>query len=342
MISVTGRICASKTAAILVGFVILGLIAAPALAHVPAWGTANDSPENANVVTNPTKSWAFYDRVDAGGSAYYEATYLEDERLYLTLYTPDPDLQPGLVLMTPGGETSEQVPDAVEVPADYGATVLASEPAESAEFEPFTPGAYYYTLSLDRTVETGGTYLFAVYDVAGESGPVGVAVGRSESFTLIEFLTVPIDVLGVHAWEGDSPLLVFGPGLLVAVLGVVRLRGRLDGRSGREPRIARWALGLAAVAIFATSAMMATQFAVALAMTGPSPAAVLTLLLVVVPATIATWLGRLATDEEIRLSRRLRVMLFLAGAGSLATWGGLLLAPLVPIGLSLLPGRLLR
>lgn len=330
---------ASKGAVVVGGLVLLALLVAPALAHVPAWGTDNDSPETATVVTDPTKSWAFYDRVDAGGGAYYEATYREGERLYLTLYTPDPDLQPGLVVMTPGGKTSGSVPEAVEVPDGYGATVRTGEPPETAEFEPFTPGAYYYTVSVDRTVKTGGISMFAVYDTNGNSGPVGVAVGRSESFTLTEFLTVPIDVLGVHAWEGDSPLLVFGPGLVVGLGGIVLLRRPLD---GRDRPMTRWVLGLSAITAVGSAAMLATQLAVALATSGPTPAALLTGLLVAVPTILAAWVGQVATAPTLRLTGRRRLGLALVAVGWYGTWAGLLVAPLGPLLVALLPDRWLR
>jgi len=345
---------------------VVAVLAAPALAHVPAFGADNDDPGNATLVPNPTKSWAYYDRLEAGGAAYYEATYLQGEQLYLSTYTPSRNLRPSLVVLAPRGGTGETgpddggesrspdaVPDAVEVPEGYEATVIEGERAEGPEFEPFTPGAYVYTASVDRTVERAGTYLIAIYDADGRAGPVGLAIGRTESFTPVEYLTVPVDALAIHAWEGDSPLLIWGPGLLVALGGIAVLRRRLDGQpagssvarrghAGREYPIARWAVGLAAVAIFATTAMLGTQFAVALATAGPSVGAVLTTALVLIPGAIAAWLGRVATAEELELTRRHRVTLLLAGAGCLATWAGLVVAPLVPMGLALLPERFLR
>lgn len=318
---------------------VLALLAAPALAHVPAFGADNDSPGSATVVTNPTKSWAFYDSVTAGGAAYYQATYLDGERLYVSLYTPNPSLTPSLVVLMPGGEVAGDVPAAVEVPEGYGATVIEGESTDAAEFEPFTPGAYFYTVQVDRDVQDGGTYLFAVYEPGGTAGPVGMAVGDTEQFTPAEFLTVPLDVLAVHAWEGDSPLFVFGPGVVVALAGAALLRRRL---ADRDAPLTRWALGLAALAILGTSAMLATQLAVALAMTGPTAAAVLTLVLVVLPGMLATYLWRVATAADLALTRRRRAGLAVAGIGSLLSWGGLLLAPLVPLGLAVLPARAVR
>ncbi len=324
---------------VLLALALVGLLASPALAHVPAFGADNDSPDEATVVTNPTKSWAFYDGVDADGAAYYEATFLEGEDLSVTLFSPGRDVTPSLVLLTPEGETSGSVPAAVALPDGYGATVIEAEPASEADLEPFTPGAYFYTVSVERPVDRGGTYLLAIHDRAGHGGSVGIAIGGTEAFTPEEYLTVPIDALAIHAWEGDSPVLVFGPLVVVALAGVALLRRRLaDG----SLRWTRWALGLSGLAILGTTAGLATQLAIALAMTGPTAAALVSLALVFVPGVIAIWLWRVATAPDLALTRRRRLGLLLAGVGSLATWGGLLVAPLVPLGIAALPSGWLR
>lgn len=314
---------------------LLLLLAAPVLAHVPVTGGDNDTPATATVVDNPTKSWALYDRLDADGVAYVRATFEAGDRLYAATYTPDRELQPAIVVMSPRIDGQPALPDSVTVPDGYGA-ILVQGPTGEPELEPFTPGAYFFTAEIDRQVPAGGEYLLAVYDERGRAGPVGLALGRNEQFTPIEYLTVPIDVLAVHAWEGDSPAVVFGPAALIVVLGLVWLRPRI---ARRDERLRRWALGLSAIGMGATSASLAVQLGISLAMAGVSPIALLPTLLIAVPAALAVWLARLATLPRLALSWRRRVGVGLAGAVGLLTWAGLLVAPLLAILVALVPDR---
>jgi hypothetical protein len=303
--------------------VALALLAGPALAHVPATGGDNHSPETATVVSEPTKSWAFTDSLRDGGAAYYRLSLLDGERLTASVYTPRRDLAPGLVIMSPELEERGDVPPGVTVPDGYGAEVVEPVRPDRAELEPFTPGAYYYTVDVERPV-SGGTYLLAVYDDGNRSGPVGVAIGGEERFTVVEYLTVPLDLVDVHRWEGDSLLVIAGPVALALLVGGVLLRRRL---AGRDSPVTRWALAGAALLLLGTAASVLVQLGIALAMAGPSAAALLPVAFVAVPAVIAWWLLRVATGDDLALGARRRAGLVLAGLAGLATWAGFLVAP---------------
>jgi len=313
------------------------LVATPALAHVPQFGADNHSPETAIRVDEPTKSWAIYDTVGPDQAAYYRFSLEAGERLYVSLFSPRADGRPSVVVMRQDGAAGPPdpaPPPQVTVPAGYTAEVVAGTPAASADFEPFTPAAYYVTAEVDRTPTAPGTYLLAVYDGSGEGGPVGTALGRTESFSPVEYLTVPLDALSIHAWEGDPLLLVAGPGAALFLVGLAPLRRAL---SGRDRPVTRWLLGAAALALVGTAANLAAQLAVALATAGLTPVALVTVALVAVPVAVAAWLLRVATAPALALTPRRRLGLLLAGVGGLATWAGLLVAPLVPILVALAP-----
>jgi hypothetical protein len=326
-----------------VALVGLLLLAGTALAHVPDFPRDNGSPETALAVPNPSKSWVFYDRVPTDGAAYYSVDLDAGDRLVLSLFTPHSgEFTPSLVLMSPAIEGRNHVPDAVTVPEGYGARVIQGERPDEAEYEPFTPASFYSTVSYDRPVEADGTYLVAVYGADQERGPVGVVVGFEESFSVVEYLTVPIDRHRIHLWEGQSPGLVLGPGLIVLLGGLGALVRRLSG-----PNLTvRSLVGVAAVLFLAEAAGTVVQTGVALTESGPAFGALLTVAFVVVPAGIGAWLLRRAFDDEFGTPRTadglappLRTRATLVGVGVLGslTWGGILIGPALAILAAVLP-----
>lgn len=310
------------------------LLAGTALAHVPEFPHDNDSPETALAVTNPAKSWVFYDHVPTDGAAYYSVDLESGDRILLELFTPRTgDFTPSLVLMSPAIDRRDGVPGDVTVPEGYGARVIHGDRSEEAAYEPFTPAAFYSTVSYDRPVDEAGPYLVAVYGPERRSGPVGVVVGYEESFSVAEYLTVPIDRHRIHLWEGQSPALVLGPGLLVLLGGFGTLVPRLSG-----PRVTiRTALGIAGLLFLAGATGTAVQTGIALAKSDPVPGGVLTLAFVLVPAGIGAWLLQLALDENRPSTRRTRATLVAAGVLGLVTWGGILVGPAVTILVAVLP-----
>jgi len=326
-----------------VALVGLLLLAGTALAHVPDFPRDNGSPETALAVPNPSKSWVFYDRVPTDGAAYYSVDLDAGDRLVLSLFTPHSgEFTPSLVLMSPAIEGRHDVSDAVTVPEGYGARVIQGERPDEAEYEPFTPASFYSTVSYDRPVEADGTYLVAVYGPDQERGQVGVVVGYEESFSVAEYLTVPIDRHRIHLWEGQSFGLVFGPGLLVLLGGLGGLIRRLSG-----PNLTvRTLVGVAALIFLAEAAGTIVQTILALSKSGPTLSAPLTVAFVVVPAGIGWWLlrqalddgfGTAGTDDGPVPSRRTRATLAGAGVLGLLTWGGILVGPALTILAAILP-----
>lgn len=324
----------NRTVVLVLSLAGLLLLAGTALAHVPEFPRDNDSPEAALDVPNPTKSWVFYDEVAARGAAYYSVEMEPSDRLVFRLFTPHSgEFAPSLVLMSPTIEGRDGVPDDVTVPEGYGARVFDGERSADAEYEPFTPAAFYSTVAVDRRVEEGGTYLVAVYGPDRHAGPVGVVVGHEESFSVEEYLAVPIDRLRIHLWEGQSPLAVFGPGAVVLLGGLVVLGRRLSG-----PRLTvRAIVGIAALLFLAGALGLALQTAIALTKSGPAPGAALTVVFVLVPAGIGAWLLRRATDGDLSPTVRTRATFLAAGVLGFLTWGGIVLGPALAMVAATLP-----
>jgi hypothetical protein len=317
-------------------------LAVPALAHVPAFGTDNASPATATHIDEPTKSWAIYERLDADGAAYFALDLAAGDRLYASVYTPDAARQPGLVVLSPAAIAGDEagvdaVPSAVTVPEGYVATTVVSHPPSGAELEPFTPSSYYYTGDLDREVDVGGTYLLAVYERDGDPGPVGVAVGRSERFSVSEWLRVPFDVVRIHLWEGQSPLVVFGPGLLALAGAAAWLRRRWPATAAGSWR--RRLTAGAALLVLAAAGNLAVQLGRAVFLAGLAPSALLPVVLVGVQVALGGWFLHRAGTGRGPLEGGTRVGLAAAGGLGLLVWAGYVLGPALAIVAAVVPRR---
>lgn len=314
--------------------VCLVVFVTPALAHVPVFAADNATPETAYPVSDPAKSWSFYDDVTEDGVAYYELDLEAGDRLRVSVFTPvDGPFAPSLVLASPALDADDSVPERVALPDGYGREVVAGTRPGSAEYEPFAPSAFYDTVQVDRQVDEGGRYLVAVYADEG-GGPVGLAVGREERFTPTEYVRVPLDLVRVHLWAGQSPLLVFGPLVGVLGAGVVAGRRRL---SETGPISVAAALGVAGLLYVGTAVGTAVQMAVALSRSGPTAGALVTAVFVLLPLVLGAWLLRRSTTGPFVVTRGTRLALLVVGVLGFASWAGLLVGPALVLAAAVTP-----
>ena len=320
---------------LLVLLVVLGL-ATPVLAHVPTFPADNTDPDRAVQVTDAAKSWSFYDSLESGEVAYYRVTVDADERLSVGTYTPlSGTFTPSIVVLSSSLNGSADVPPQVTVPDGMGAVVVQGQRPASASYEPFTPSANYHTAELSTPVDSRTTFLIAIYEPANQSGPTGVTIGYREAFSAVEYLTVPFDLVRVHAWEGQHPLVLVGPLLGTILVGGYAVGRRWRDAWGRAPiRLAASGAGLLLVA---SGVNTAVQMGLALARTGPTLAAVLTAVFVVIPVVTGGWVLRFVLRNDFSLDTPRRLAFAIVGVTALGTWAGFLVGPLVLLGLAVLP-----
>ncbi|HKJ60348.1 MAG TPA: hypothetical protein VKA37_14045, partial [Halobacteriales archaeon] len=202
-------------------------------------------------------------------------------------------------------------------------------------YKPFTPAANYHTADVSRPVDEETTFLVAVYEPANRSGPVGVTIGYREEFSPTEYAWVPFDLVAIHRWEGQHPIVVFGPLLLTLLGGVGVLY--TGWRDRRGPGLVRYGLGVAGLVILGSGVNTAVQMGLALWRTGPTPGALVTAAFVVVPVVAGGWAVWLATRGDATFPLRTRVGLAIAGVAALATWAGFLLGPVVLLAVAVAP-----
>jgi hypothetical protein len=331
---------------LLVALLAVSLLAVPAAAHVPDFAADNTSPATAHVVEPATTSWAIYDSLSGDQVRYYELRLEAGERLELALFTPGGGpFEPSMAVMSPALEADDDVPDRVTVPDGYGVEVVEGEKAAEPSFEPNTPAANYDVAGLEREVDEGGRYLVAVYEPENRAGRVGVVAGDRETFTVAQYVTVAWDLYRIYLWEGDHPLVVFGPSLLVVAGGLVAVHRRLRERDGGDKAAStldtgeapRYALATAGLLCVGTAANVLVQTVLAVVATGPTAAVVVPLVFVLLPATLGGVVATRAVDPGFGMERQDRAVLVVAGLLSLGTWAGWVVAPLALLGFAAAP-----
>ena len=310
------------------------------LAHTPLEPPFdNESLATAYGVSDPTKSWAIYAELHEGGEAqYYRLDMEQGERLRLMLFIPISEKEgftPNLVVMGPGITSQDTPPEFVEVASGVGVAVLEGQLSAEPAYEPFTPSVYYYLADLDSDVSVAGTYHVAVYE-AHQGGRYGLAVGYREEFGLDEWLMIPIDVIGVHQWEGQSIGFILAP-MLAALLVAFSLL------IWRRPAIFRNFFNVtgvsAGLSYLGSGAMMFTQMILALVATGPDFSAVLTVVFILLPILLGVAVLRLTMKDPKGVTKRLRAFVAILGLLGLFTWAGLLIGPALALLASILPAK---
>jgi hypothetical protein len=320
---------------------VLLLIPAEARAHSPLTAGGNESLGTAMVISDPTKSWVVYADLHASVEAqYYRLHAAAGDRITLTLFTSPAGAEdgfiPSLVVMGPGIVDSGAAPAFVERPTGSGIrTVTGHEPADVA-YEPFSPSAMREVASHTLTAPEDGVYHVAVHGNA-RGGRYGLAIGSRESFTPVEWATIPLSIAVTYAWEGQPLWLVYLPAALVVALGLALLP-RWSDRRGRLG-LPGWIAALAGLLFLASAVTMVVQMIIALVMAGPEGAVVVTLFLAALPAIVGVVTLHLALQGSGTWTTSTRVLLAVLGGAALLVWAGWLLGPALAVLAALLPTR---
>lgn len=302
-------------------------------AHVPLTPVNNEALATATQIDDPLKSWAIYGELRAGGVAnYYRVELAEGDRLRLLLFVPvKSTFTPGLVLMGPGIDAQGGLPAIVQVPEGMGARAFAAERAAQASYEPFTPASQYELLDLDLVVDTAGTYYLAVFH-ASQGGPYGLAVGYREEFSLLEWIRVPLDVIRIHRWAGQSLGFILAPliGTLIAGFALLILRRRRTGSTAPQGAFS-WLGSAAGLLYIGSGALLLMQLGVALSRAPVTPAVIVTLILALLPLSAGAVILRTALRAHGKLALRPRATMACLGILGFFIWAGLIVGPLLAL-----------
>jgi len=318
------RIC------IITMFVILIFIL-NTVAHVPISAGENNSLETAIDVKEPTKSWAIYDEIhEPGESKYYKFTMEQGQRLKISLFVTKKGFTPGVVVMGKGLTSQGILPSGVEIPTGYNYIVFEGEKTNNREYEPFTPSSYYFTADVDITVNNTDVYYIAVFDES-EHGKVGIAIGFIETFSVTEWLLIPINAINIHIWEGQNITVIIAPLYLTIITGI----GILLWIWKKEHKLQlnnQATLGLIAAFLFIGSGLMILmQMIIALVGSSADNSVIITLLFGLLPILFGILLIRTSMRIVKELNKTNRAILLVIGIFGLIFWSGVIIGPVLTI-----------
>lgn len=314
----------------------LALLASFVYAHTPLEAEGGGGIESAQVIPTPSKSWTLYEELhEPGEPHYYRVDLGEGERLVVSLFVPLGEVSsftPSLAVMGPDMVDGE-VPDGLEIPEGYGLELVEGNRSLGPEYEPFTPASYIYVAEIRHEPGRPETYYFAVYEPE-EGGRYGLAVGYVEEFTALEWVMVPVDVLGIRLWEGQSPFLVFGPLVAVVAVGFWYVNGR------EVIKGAPMWFGLGASMLYVGTAVnMFTQMVLALTASGFSSGSLLTSIFI----SVQLGLGHAVLQKTLGDRRKRDPKNRLIGVGygvlGLLVWAGVLVGPALLLASAVYPDR---
>jgi len=331
-----------KTNAYLRTFLILIcflLSATEANAHSPIIPGNNEELSSATFIPDPTKSWAIYGELHEGMEAhYYRFDINKTQKIHISLLkSTDPDNRdfiPSFALMGPGLHGQGDVPVYVETPAGADVIVIAGQQPSLATYEPFSASSFYSLANLEIDAPVSGTYYIAVYEPA-RGGQYSLAIGDREVFSIREWIFIPINLISIYQWGGQSIAMIFLPVIATLATGLWLLRR--NGWIARTPF--EWAGILAGLLFFSSSVMFLFEMVLALTRVSLVPEIMITIVLVILPILLGIAVVRIITNSRKKVTIGKRAFLFIIGILALFFWAGFLLGPALVIGASVMPEK---
>jgi hypothetical protein len=316
---------------------VLSLLVAPAWGHAPLSTGENGNLSMATVISQPEKSYVVYGHIHEPGEAvYFRFDMAAGQTLNTGLLVNRKDSPvPELIIMGPGVPSSGTPPPSLQVPPGSGVLVIPGKMPEQAMYEPFSPAALFPVASYTQKVAESGTFYAVVYSAEGEQD-YSFAPGSREEFTASEWLLIPISVIGIHVWEGQSLFVVLAPCIAVVLLGIALLLYRQK-TAGTARSPFSWLAIIAGLLYLGGASITFTQMVRALAITGWDPSAILTLIFIGIPVV----LGIVALMTGLRsghpVTTKDRFLVAVIGVVGLLFWAGLIIGPVIALVAAIVP-----
>jgi len=325
---------------------VLAFVPAAAWAHSPQYPEGNHSLETAYQIKDAAKSWAIYTALEHPDKGdYYKSTVSKGDKIQISLITPNrpssSGFMPSFALLVPGLTQNDKVPAYIEVPAGYGAIVVAGSNPEEATYEPFSPAWFYELANLTMNAPTDGTYYMVVFDDNHKTGNYGLPVGYIEEFTPLEWVMIPYNVHLTYNWEGQNQVVTLLPIILVLIIGGAIIYWR--NRKGMAPKgISKWLAAFAGLMFLGSALSIIYQMVLAFSITGVSGEAFFTLVFVAISIVLGIIALLYAVRHKPALTPWRRVAFIAVGVIGLFVWSGLYLGPALAMSAALVPPYAIR
>jgi hypothetical protein len=278
-------------------------------------------------IPDPTKSWAIYGELHEGKEAhYYRFEIVKGEKIYISLMKPtDPEnkeFMPGFVLMGPGLIERGTISDYIEQPPVSNAIILVGKQPSEATYEPFTPSSFFQLAELDIPAPESGRYYIAVYEPT-RGGHYSLAVGKREVFSLTEWILIPMSLISIYQWEGQSLFMIFSPIVVVFTIAV----GIWWKKRGIPLSLFELGGLTAGLLFLGTGFVFLSQMVISVSQTPLAPEIVITIILAIIPILLGIAVIRIILKNREKVDLRKRAYLAILGIIAFFVWAGFLIGP---------------
>ncbi len=330
---------------IIIIMVISGLFAPLVLAHAPLGTQDNESIDKATVIPDPTKSWALYSALSSDGDAqYYTFDISGGQKIHVLMYkslrAEDANFNPVLVIMGQNVTGSDDVPSKITVPTGYSAQLIhPSTPQPS--YEPFSPGILAYVTDLTIDNAAAGKYYLVVYEASNTpiGGHYGLAIGERETYTIDEWILIPINLIGIYQWEGQGLALIFAPMLITMIVGLIFVGWKQRRKCDlANPMV--WLAAIAGLTFVGTASSTFFQLLFGASQVSVGVDVVITVVFAAIPLLLGLATLRIAFKNSSEATLRKRIYFVVLGVAALFIWAGLIAGPILAIIAALMPTKI--
>lgn len=287
----------------LAGIIFIGclLLVQEAAAHSPLIPGDNERLSDAMSISDPAKSWAIYGELH-GGAQYYRFEISRGQSIYVMLFkstSPDErDFLPSFALIGPGINSRGNVPDYVERPAGAGIIAVTGVQPPAATYEPF---------------------------------------GASSFYSLGEWVLIPVRLISIYRWEGQSFAWIFLPIAATLLIGMGLIFRRREKRMAKTPF--EWTGVLAGLLFLSTGIMFLFQMVMTLMYTPIVSDIAITIILALLQILLGIAVIRVISSDKGKIDIRDRIRIAIFGILALFLWAGLLIGPILALLTSIMPAR---
>jgi hypothetical protein len=239
--------------------------------------------------------------------------------------------------MGPELDDKGNAPFYVEVPEEAGVWVADEISYTEAAYESFTPSSFYELAKIDIEAPETGTYYIVVYE-SSRGGNYGVVMGYIETFTLDEWLLIPINLIPIYQWEGQNLALILAPMVATILIGLVLLLRQSETRK-KILRPFNFVGSLAGLLFMGTGFTVLYQIMYTLIYAPLTAEVIISLIFAIIPLAIGLGTLRLGLRTVGRVTIRTRIYMIIFGVLALFVWAGLLVGPVLAIISSIMPSK---
>jgi hypothetical protein len=337
------KIIISTTILTVIFFLAIPLV----MAHAPLGTQDNESIDTATIIPDPTKSWALYSALNSDGDSQYYTFNISSGQtihalMYKSLRPEDTNFNPVLVLMGQNVNATGNAPTKITVPSGYNTQLIHPTNPEPS-YEPFSPGILAYLTDLTISNAPPGQYYLVVYEASSNptGGHYGLAIGDRETYTIDEWILIPINLISIYQWEGQSIALIFAPMLVTLIVGLI-LVGWRQRKQCDLANLMVWLAAIAGLTFVGTAASTFFQLLFGASQVSVGVDVVITIVFAAIPLILGLTTLRIALKNSPEATVRKRIYFVVLGVAALFIWAGLIVGPILAILASAMPTNLKR